>query len=122
MKLGKFSLSLTVKDTEKSMVFYQKLGFEVIDGGHVNEYFKDTDTMKWRILENPSVTIGLFQGMFDRNILTFHPNGVLEIQKTLKVNGVHLTKETMETDITKSILFLNPDGNQIMLDEGSENN
>lgn len=117
MKLGKFSMSLTVKNIERSIDFYQLLGFQVIDGGHMNDHFKDTDAMKWRILENPSVTIGLFQGMFDQNILTFHPNDVMEIQKTLKKHHIDLLKRANERDTTKSIMLLDPDGNQIMLDE-----
>lgn len=120
MKLGKFSMSLTVKNIERSIDFYQLLGFQVIDGGHMNDHFKDTDTMKWRILENPSVTIGLFQGMFDQNILTFHPNDVMEIQKTLKKHPIDLLKGANERDMTKSIMLLDPDGNQIMLDERPE--
>ena len=73
MNLGQFSVSLTVKDIAASLEFYEKFGFEVIDGGHMNEAFADSDTHKWRILKNDSAAIGLFQGMFDENILTSTP-------------------------------------------------
>lgn len=117
MDLGTFSLSLTVKNIETSLEFYEKLGFKVIDGGHVNEGFKDTDTMKWRIIENPSIKIGLFQGMFDHNILTFNSKDVLSLQEALSEKHVQLSKKAKKEDPMKSILFADPDGNQIMLDQ-----
>lgn len=117
MELGTFTLSLTVQDMDSSVEFYQTLGFEIIDGGHTNEAFKDSDTMKWRIMEHPSVKIGLFQGMFDNNILTFNPKDVLSIQENLKKADINLIKETNESEAMKSIIFADPDGNQIMLDQ-----
>lgn len=117
MRLGNFSISLSVKNMNKSLAFYQALGFKVIDGGHINEGFKDTDTMKWRILEHPSVKIGLFQGMFDQNILTFNPQDIMHIQTSLKQNNIQLIKEAKEEEPMKSIIFNDPDGNQIMLDQ-----
>lgn len=119
MELGNFSISLAVKDIDKSLGFYEKLGFKVIDGGHINKGFADSDTMKWRILESPSVKIGLFQGMFKENILTFNPKNVLEIQSNLKQNGVAFIKEADEnpTDGYISATLSDPDGNQIMLDQ-----
>lgn len=117
MDLGKFSMSLAVKSIEQSLEFYKKLGFNVIDGGHMNEAFRDTDAMKWRILENPSVKIGLFQGMFRDNILTFNPKDVLGIQEQLKSQGINLVKEARTEDSMKSIVLHDPDGNQIMLDQ-----
>ena len=119
MELGNFSLSLSVKDMESSLGFYEKLGFKVIDGGHMNASFTDTDTMKWRILENPSVKIGLFQGMFEDNIITFNPKNVLDIQNQLKQSGVTFAKEADENaaDGYVSAVLQDPDGNQIMLDQ-----
>ncbi|NQZ75992.1 MAG: VOC family protein [Ekhidna sp.] len=118
MNLGQFSLSLPVKDMEASLDFYHKLGFEIIEGGHMNEGFPDTDTTKWRILSHNSVKIGLFQGMFDQHILTFNPTDVRSIQKELKQDGVSLLKEADETtEGPEHIIMLDPDGNQIMLDQ-----
>jgi predicted lactoylglutathione lyase len=117
MDLGKFSLSLTVKDIDKSIQFYTLLGFKIIDGGHVNESFKDNETMKWRILENSSVKIGLFQGMFDQNILSFYPVDLMAIQSTLIETGITLIKEAKEEDSMKSAIMDDPDGNQIMLEQ-----
>lgn len=119
MDLGKFSLSLTVKNIEASLDFYTKLGFEVMDGGHVNADFADSETMKWRILENASLKIGLFQGMFEHNIITFSPNDVLSIQEKLKSLGIAFVKEA-QADIPGgfvSAILSDPDGNQIMMDQ-----
>lgn len=117
MDLGKFSLSLSVKDIDKSCQFYRNLGFEIIDGGHVNTAFKDNENMKWRILENSTLKIGLFQGMFDENILSFYPPDLLNTQSQLKENGVEFVKEAKEKDVVKSALMLDPDGNRIMLEQ-----
>lgn len=119
MELGNFSLSLAVKDIHKSLSFYEALGFKVIDGGHQNKGFADTDTMKWRVLESASVKIGLFQGMFNNNLLTFNPKNVMEIQNNLKQNGVAFIKEADENsaDGFVSAILSDPDGNQIMLDQ-----
>ena len=81
MNLGNFSISLSVKDINKSVDFYENLGFEVIDGGHTSKGFPDTDTMKWRILSHESVKIGLFQGMFEKNTLTFNPGWNSDAEK-----------------------------------------
>jgi predicted lactoylglutathione lyase len=117
MELGIFSLSLNVKDLEKSLEFYQKLGFEVIEGGHMNEAFKDTETTKWRILSHESVKVGLFQGMFDNTIMTFNPKDVLSIQADLKTRGVSFVKEADPNEEMKHAILTDPDGNQIMLDQ-----
>ena len=118
MNLGQFSISLPVKDMEASLDFYQKLGFEIIDGGHMNEGFPDGETTKWRILSHESVKIGLFQGMFDKHILTFNPKDVRSIQNELRSKGVSLIKEADETtEGPEHIIMTDPDGNQIMLDQ-----
>lgn len=119
MELGKFSISLTVKDIEKSLEFYTKFGFKIIDGGHTNHDFQDTDKMKWRILENGSLKVGLFQGMFQKNILTFHPQNVISIQQHLKSQGITFLKEADESGKkgSKTAILKDPDGNQIMLDQ-----
>jgi predicted lactoylglutathione lyase len=120
MNLGKFSISLKVEDIDKSCQFYTALGFKIIDGGHVNTDFKDNDTMKWRFMENASVKIGLFQGMFKKNILTFHPTDLLKIQSELKTIGISFAREAKQNDQFKSAMLMDPDGNQIMLEQ-SEN-
>ncbi|MEM7550739.1 MAG: VOC family protein [Bacteroidota bacterium] len=121
MDLGIFSLSLGVKDIEKSLEFYQKFGFKVIDGGHMNEAFADNGDQKWRILESPSVKIGLFQGMFDENIITFIPTDVRSIQKELQKQGVELLSEAdLNTKGPASISLKDPDGNSILIDQHNE--
>ncbi len=118
MDLGTFSVSLTVKDMEASLKFYTTFGFKVIDGGHVNEAFPDTEEHKWRILQNGTTNIGLFQGMFPANILTFNPKDVRAIQKVLKANKIPLIKEADEgKEGPDHLILLDPDGNQIMFDQ-----
>lgn len=122
MDLGAFSVSLTVKDLALSRVFYEKLGFEVTGGAEEHNYL---------ILVNQGTVIGLFQGMFDRNILTFNPGlagpdmeqlseftDVRVIQRSLKSDGIELTEEADETTSGPAhIAFLDPDGNPILIDQ-----
>lgn len=116
--LGQFSMSLNVKDVDVSVNFYDALGFKVVDGGHMNESFADTDSAKWRILQNEDTIIGLFQGMFSKNVMTFNPTDVRSVQKNLKANGVQLIKEVDEEGSgPESVMFQDPDGNQILLDQ-----
>ena len=118
MELGTFSVSLSVKDIEKSLDFYEKFGFEVIDGGHMNEAFADSATEKWRILRNEGVVIGLFQGMFEGNILTFNPQDLRALQGRLKESGVQFdTEADMTTSGPCSATLIDPDGNAILLDQ-----
>ena len=121
MQLGAFSISLTVKDIHASKDFYEKIGFETL-GGDIEQ--------KWLILKNGSTVIGLFQGMFDKNILTFNPGwdenaqnleaftDIREIQKTLKAKGVAFTSEADETSAgPASFTIEDPDGNPILFDQ-----
>jgi len=121
MKLGVFSLSLSVKDLSKSKEFYEKLGFSAMGGGMENNYL---------IMKNGSTLIGLFQAMFDGNMLTFNPgwdenaqnleefDDVREIQKKLKESGVKLDKTADETTSGPEHIFLkDPDGNMILIDQ-----
>ena len=121
MKLGAFSISLTVKDIHVSKEFYETLGFTVFAGEIEKNYL---------ILKNGSSIIGLFQGMFEKNILTFNPgwdenaavldeyDDVREIQKTLKSAGVALETEVDETTSGPgSVVLHDPDGNMILLDQ-----
>jgi catechol 2,3-dioxygenase-like lactoylglutathione lyase family enzyme len=121
MELGNFSLSLTVKDLNASREFYEKIGFTTMGG--------DAD-QGWLILKSPSCIIGLFQGMFDKNMLTFNPGwddkaqkldsltDVREIRKKLKADGVELLTEADEsTTGPASCTFVDPDGNPILLDQ-----
>lgn len=119
MDLGHFSISLSVKDIHSSLDFYQKLGFKVIDGGHLNTAFPDSENMKWRIMVSGDSNIGLFEGMFKDNILTFHPKDVLSIQQSLKNQNVALLKEADGSPdaMERSVMLTDPDGNVIMLDE-----
>ncbi|HNQ42071.1 MAG TPA: VOC family protein [Saprospiraceae bacterium] len=121
MKLGAFSISLTVKDIHKSKEFYKKLGF-TYKGGNIDQ--------NWIVLKNENAVIGLFQGMFDKNILTFNPgwdgnaqniedfDDVRVIQDTLKNRGIDLTKEAdPTTEGPEYITLTDPDGNNILIDQ-----
>ncbi len=121
MKLGAFSLSLSVKDLAASRDFYEKLGFESF-AGNPDE--------NWLILKNGDHIIGLFQGMFERNMLTFNPGwdqdcgelesftDVREIQRALKDQGVRLDTEADEsTQGPASCMLTDPDGNPILIDQ-----
>lgn len=121
MKLGAFSISLAVKDIHKSKEFYEKLGF-IYKGGNIEQ--------NWIVLKNETAVIGLFQGMFEDNIITFNPgwdgnaqniedfDDVRSIQTSLKSSGISLTKEA---DITTTgpeyITLTDPDGNNILIDQ-----
>ena len=118
MDLGQFSVSLPVKDMNAILDFYQKCGFEVIDGGHKNTDFPDSETTSWRILKSGNAVIGLFHGMFDAPILTFNPTDVRSIQKQLKASGITLIKEADESsEGPEHLIMTDPDGNQIMMDQ-----
>lgn len=121
MKLGAFSISLSVKDLKKSIEFYSKFGFEQFAGDVGQNYV---------MIKNGDSVIGLFQGMFEGNILTFNPgwdqsgqnvepfDDVREIQKSLLSDGVALTKEAdASTEGPESIMLTDPDGNQILIDQ-----
>ena len=108
MDLGIFSVSLTVKDIAVSRAFYEKLGFEVIDGKQEEN---------WLILGSGEAKIGLFQGMFDRNLLTFNPTDVRSIQAHLKAEGVELIQEAEGESGPAHITLVDPDGNPILFDQ-----
>ena len=109
MQLGTFSVSLTVKDIKVARAFYEKLGFSVIFG---------VEAENWLILQNGEAKIGLFQGMFEDNILTFNPPDVRAIQRTLKAQGVEFTLEADETSAGPAHATLtDPDGNAILFDQ-----
>lgn len=109
MELGVFSLSLAVEDIDKSLAFYQAFGFEVIAGKREED---------WLILRRSEVKIGLFQGMFDQYILTFNPLDVRAIQKELKEKGLAFKLEADESTAGPAhAVLLDPDGNQILLDQ-----
>jgi len=109
MDLGKCSVSLAVKDIDRSLVFYEAFGFKVVAGNRAEN---------WLILERPEVTIGLFQGMFDENIITFNPEDVRAVQKQLKANGLEFKLEVDEFgEGPGHSVLLDPDGNQILLDQ-----
>ncbi len=121
MKLGAFSISLAVKDLQASKTFYQNLGFEVFVGEEARNYL---------ILKNGNALIGLFQGMFENNILTFNPgwdesankmetfDDVRDIQKHLKSKGVAFSTEADEsTTGPASFVIVDPDGNPVLVDQ-----
>ena len=109
MDLGTFSLSLAVKDLRASREFYEKLGFEVFDGA---------EEQNWLILRNRQIHLGLFQGMFPKNVLTFRPDDVRAVQRQLKANGVKPDTEAAESGTgTTSLTLTDPDGNPILMDQ-----
>ena len=121
MELGSFSISLAVKNIKTSKAFYEKLGFKV---------FMGDISQNWLILKNREHAIGLFQGMFERNSLTFNPGwdsnvqkldtftDVRELQNQLKAQGVELMSEVDEsTTGPASFIVMDPDGNPILVDQ-----
>jgi catechol 2,3-dioxygenase-like lactoylglutathione lyase family enzyme len=109
MELGTFSVSLAVKDIKASYDFYEKLGFTQLGGDLAKN---------WVILQNGSTKIGLFQGMFPQNTLTFNPTDVRSIQKQLVAEGVDLMAKADEsTEGPAHVVLLDPDGNPIMFDQ-----
>jgi lactoylglutathione lyase len=121
MKLGAFSVSLSVKDIHASKAFYENLGFQDL-GGDISQ--------NWLIMKNENCIIGLFQGMFEKNILTFNPGwdenaknldsftDVREIQRHLKERGIQLQAEADEASEGPAHITLeDPDGNQILIDQ-----
>lgn len=121
MELGAFSISLTVKDIEASKAFYENLGFRSFHGDI---------SQKWLIMKNGDHVIGLFQGMFERNLLTFNPGwdssaqkvdpftDVREIQRQLKAKGIDFVSEVDEQSTGPGyFMVLDPDGNPILVDQ-----
>lgn len=121
MHLGNFSVSLAVKDLAASRAFYENLGFTTL-GGDASQ--------NWLILKNGTAVIGLFQGMFDRNTLTFNPGwdgdantlpdftDIREIQRTLKERGLAFEVEADETTTGPAhFMVLDPDGNPVLVDQ-----
>lgn len=121
MELGAFSISLAVKDIKASRDFYEKLGCKV---------FMGDESQNWLILKNGKHVVGLFQGMFERNMLTFNPGwdgdaqkleaftDIRELQKQLKAQGVELMSEADEsTTGPASFMVIDPDGNPILFDQ-----
>ena len=121
MQLGAFSVSLTVKDIEASKAFYEKFGFKPFAGNAAH---------RWLILRNGDHVIGLFQGMFEKNVLTFNPGwdqnaqalasftDVRELQKQLKAQGVTFATEADEkTTGPASFIAVDPDGNPVLVDQ-----
>lgn len=121
MELGNFSVSLAVKDIEASKLFYEKLGFTVFAG---------EQSQNWLIMKNGKHAIGLFQGMFDKNILTFNPGwnsdaqqlgeftDIRELQRQIKARGIEMISEADENSTgPASFMIVDPDGNTILLDQ-----
>ena len=121
MHLGAFSVSLSVKDLQVSKSFYQNIGFEVYAGN---------EEMNYLIMKNGNAIVGLFQGMFEGNILTFNPgwdenaqklsafNDIREIQKDLKEKGLQLEQENFaNSEGPASFVVVDPDGNPVLIDQ-----
>ena len=121
MRLSNFSVSLAVKDIAKSREFYEKLGFRAIFGDQ---------KQNWLILQNETSTIGLFQGMFDKNVMTFNPgwdrsgktlpdfDDVRDIQRQLKERGLTPAPEADDSSTgPASLMVVDPDGNPILIDQ-----
>jgi catechol 2,3-dioxygenase-like lactoylglutathione lyase family enzyme len=121
MQLGNFSVSLAVKDLAASRAFYEKLGFRAFGGDAASG---------WLILQNETATIGLFQGMFEKNMLTFNPgwdrsantlakfDDVRDLQTTLKQKGIQFATQADESSTgPASFVIMDPDGNPILVDQ-----
>ncbi len=121
MELGAFSISLAVKELEKSKIFYEKLGFKVFAGDL---------SQNWLIMKNGDHSIGLFQGMFETNILTFNPGwdkdckklesftDVRELHKKFKSEGIEISSESITNETgPSSFSVIDPDGNSILIDQ-----
>lgn len=121
MQLGAFSISLTVKDIQKSIAFYEGLGFSTLGG---------SGSDNWAILKNGETVIGLFQGMFEKNMLTFNPGwnqsaqaletytDIRDLQKSLTDKGYAFVQKVDETSSGPgSLMLLDPDGNPILIDQ-----
>jgi catechol 2,3-dioxygenase-like lactoylglutathione lyase family enzyme len=121
MQLGNFSVSLTVKDIAVSRAFYEKLGFKMVGGDQ---------SQNWVILKNGETKVGLFQGMFEKNMLTFNPGwdshretppgfvDVRDLQKALKAQGLIPNPAADEATTGPAYFMLNdPDGNPILVDQ-----
>ena len=121
MELGAFSISLAVKDIEASRQFYEKLGFSVFGGDQ---------SQNWLMLKNGDHVIGLFQGMFEKNVLTFNPGWDMNacelenftdvrcLQKQIKKEGIELVSEAEENSSgPASCMVIDPDGNPILIDQ-----
>lgn len=116
MELGQFSVSLAVQDLAASREFYEKLDFEAMAPGGDGEGWAGYGET-WVILQNDAVVIGLFQKMFEKNILTWNPADVRAIQATLEERGVELLSRAEPGEGPASILLQDPDGNTILLDQ-----
>lgn len=120
MQLGNFSVSLAVNDIRASLAFYDLLGFVMVMG--------DVE-QGWAILQNGETTIGLFHGMFEKNMLTFNPGwdqrgnalatftDIRELQQHLKAAGLTIAQEAVEGDGPTSLVVVDPDGNPIFIDQ-----
>ncbi|MFU8830316.1 MAG: VOC family protein [Phycisphaerales bacterium] len=120
MELGAFSVSLAVKDLQASRAFYEKLGFVQVGG---------EPTQNWLILRNGTTTIGLFQGMFEKNILTFNPGwsalgedlesftDVRDIERMLRERGIEPVLSAAAGDGPAHVVVEDPDGNPVMIDQ-----
>ncbi len=121
MKLGELSISLSVKDIEKSRIFYEKIGFQVFAGEQSQNYL---------IMKNGDNNIGLFQGMFEENIITFNPGwdhncnilddftDVRELHKHFKSQGIEILKESITGETgPSSFVVIDPDGNSVLIDQ-----
>jgi len=121
MELGAFSVSLSVNNIEESKVFYQQLGFEIVGGDQ---------SQNWLVLQNGDHKVGLFQGMFEGNIMTFNPGwdqsrktlesftDVRELLKEFEVQGVNIVQKSINGESgPSSFAIKDPDGNSILIDQ-----
>lgn len=110
MELGQFSVSLTVKDIKKSKAFYETLGFEAHQGcGSVED--------KWLIMQLGSTVIGLFEGMFDKNMLTFNPADARNVEAHIRAAGYPIETSTDGKTGPTHCIVHDPDGNPVMFDQ-----
>jgi catechol 2,3-dioxygenase-like lactoylglutathione lyase family enzyme len=107
MDAGPFSISLAVKSLSTSLAFYETLGFEAFDG----------DGSSWAMLQYGSSKIGLFEGMFEKNLITFNPPDVRAVASALVANGYEIESGSGESDGAVHFAVTDPDGNKILFDQ-----
>lgn len=109
LDLGDFSISLTVADIAASRAFYEAMGFEVIDG---------SEEENWLVLRNGNAKLGLFHGMFEKNVVTFNPPDVRAVQRAMKEKGIDFVEEAdPDAEGPAHATLLDPDGNPVLLDQ-----
>lgn len=114
MELTAFSVSLAVQELERSQLFYERIGFRVVDGGHLSKDFPDTASQRWRVMKRGACSIRLFQGTIENNILTLHCTDLPRVVRDLIEHGI-LPKGSDAN--AGHIMLQDPDGNPVLIEK-----